>query len=203
MLPAVPEPVAPEGALSVVHRYLHPTSFEMPPDATVEQVQGFLTYFVATQRGNHWWIGDACIGAERRGKEFLDRVIQFIEEKLEFAKNTIYNSFAVAKRFPREERRPEPWVTFSHHMAVAYMKDHHRALRILEKAAQGRWTVFQTQEAKREAEAKLVGRRKSGPSAPVPPNPLHAGRETYSEVMEGAHLCTCPVCGNEHQRRTQ
>lgn len=98
-----------------------------------------------------WLAGDALIYAENHGSDYFDRAID-AAGKLGYEDKTIKNIFDVCKRMPPSRRKDG--ASYSHHEAVAFVKDKALGDLLLQDAINDKWPVTRLREEIRTASGK-------------------------------------------------
>lgn len=88
-------------------------------------------------------VGDSLVYAEKRGKEFEDRAVQAAAD-LGYKPHSLLNMKAVCSRIPPARRNKN--VSYSHHAAVAYLKDIETMVLLLNDAETDDWDVKRMRE---------------------------------------------------------
>lgn len=88
-------------------------------------------------------VGDSLVYAEKRGKEFEDRAVQAAAD-LGYKPHSLLNMKAVCSRIPPARRNKN--VSYSHHAAVAYLKDIETMVLLLNDAENDDWDVKRLRE---------------------------------------------------------
>lgn len=112
---AVHEPAAPEVAGNVFRKHCHysATGLDIDEDTSFQDWQVIGDFLKFLDGSIQWIIGDwVAFGEKRYGDQYTAAM-----QATGMAYKTVANALWVAKRIPKERRRPS--LTFSHHMRVA------------------------------------------------------------------------------------
>lgn len=116
---------------------------DLPDDAPFELWRRRFASLKMIEDAWPWMVGDSLVYAEKRGKEFEDRAVQAAAD-LGYKPHSLLNMRAVCSRIPPARRNKN--VSYSHHAAVAYLKDIETMVLLLNDAETDDWDVKRLRE---------------------------------------------------------